>query len=63
MRLITSRLLEEVIPTCITKRQAEILGVPWPLKHGWKDKLIGKRLSEEDYQKLKPREVKSTLLF
>lgn len=30
------------------KRQLEILGVV-ALKHGWKDKLVGKKISQEDY--------------
>ncbi len=29
-----------------TKNQLEILGLTWPPKKGWQDKVIGKELSE-----------------
>lgn len=28
-----------------TKYQIEILGLPWPLERGWKEKVIGMRIS------------------
>lgn len=30
--------------------QANLLGVPYPLECGWKDKIIGKYISDSDYE-------------
>jgi hypothetical protein len=30
------------------KHQLEVLGVPWPPTEGWKDRIIGTEISDED---------------
>jgi predicted GIY-YIG superfamily endonuclease len=33
-----------------TKKQTILLGLPWPLPHGWKNEVIGKTISDENAQ-------------
>lgn len=34
-----------------SRKQTSELGVPWPLEHGWKTKLIGKDVSDSAYHR------------
>lgn len=45
-RMITS----ELLAAAVTKEQFAALGVPFPPPKGWKSKLIGRKISEQDLQ-------------
>lgn len=46
-RLITAGMTEA---GAWTRRQLEILGVPWPPANGWKVNIIGKWMTQEAYE-------------
>ena len=50
MRILTAALIEKGKSArgAWSKKQLDLLGVPWPLKKGWKRRLIGKSVSETD---------------
>jgi len=53
------KLTRELIVECQTpagswnRHQLKLLGVPWPPVHGWIDRIIGKEISESDYDSVK----------
>lgn len=53
---ITKEILEKKIQCMgigIKKEQCKILQIPYPLKSGWKTEVIGKTVSEVEFQKLR----------
>ena len=51
--ILTAELIEDgySVNGGINKKQAEILGVGWPLYKGWKQDIINKQIEKEKYKK------------
>jgi len=45
------------------KDRTRALGIPWPLKKGWKHGLIGRKITQEQYDKFFIYKSETPLLF